>query len=129
MKIAASVIGIFGVVLYISSYQFKNRKTIVAMYSVANLMYVLQYLMLGAYTGVAMDFLALISSVIARKKGTAFIQKHHILIMLGLDALMIVAGLIFYQNFSRNIIMFFSAVKKVIVSIVSVCVSFLWMLS
>ena len=99
MKIAASVIGIFGVVLYISSYQFKNRKTIVAMYSVANLMYVLQYLMLGAYTGVAMDFLALISSVIARKKGTAFIQKHHILIMLGLDALMIVAGLIFYQNF------------------------------
>ena len=72
MKIAATIIGIIGVVLYISSYQFKRRKTIVAMYTVANLMYVIQYLMLGAYTGVAMDFLALISSVIAKKKDKPF---------------------------------------------------------
>ena len=40
MKIAANIIGVIGVVLYISSYQFKRRKTIVAMYTVANLMYV-----------------------------------------------------------------------------------------
>lgn len=98
MKIAANVIGVIGVVLYISSYQFKRRKTIVAMYTVANLMYVIQYLMLGAYTGVAMDFLALISSIIAKKKNNSFIAKYHIFIMLGLDALMIAAGLMLYQN-------------------------------
>lgn len=98
MKIAASIIGVIGVVLYISSYQFKKRKTIVAMYSVANIMYVIQYLLLGAYTGVAMDFLALISSVIARKRNIPFIQKYHRLIMLGLDACMITVGLLLYQN-------------------------------
>lgn len=99
MKIAASIIGIIGVVLYISSYQFKKRKTIVAMYSVANIMYVIQYLMLGAYTGVAMDFLALVSSIIARKRNIPFIQKYHRLIMLGLDTCMITVGLLLYQNF------------------------------
>lgn len=98
MKIAANIIGVIGVVLYISSYQFKRRKTIVAMYTVANLMYVIQYLMLGAYTGVAMDFLALISSIIAKKKTNSLIAKYHIFIMLGLDALMIAAGIMLYQN-------------------------------
>lgn len=98
MKIAATIIGVIGVALYISSYQFKKRKTIVAVYSVANIMYVIQYLMLGAYTGVAMDFLALASSLVARKRSIPFIQKYRRIIILLLDVCMVTVGLLLYQN-------------------------------
>ncbi len=48
MKLAGTIVGIIGVALYILSYQFKKRKTIVAVYSLANMLYVIQYILLGA---------------------------------------------------------------------------------
>jgi len=98
MKLAALIVGIAGVVLYILSYQFKNRKTIIATYSLANVMYILQYLLLGAYTGMAMDSLGFVSSLLARKKHTPFIKKYHKIIIILLDAMMITSGLLLYQN-------------------------------
>ena len=98
MNLSALIVGVTGVVLYILSYQFKNRKTIIAMYSTANVMYILQYLLLGAYTGVAMDFLGFVSSVLARKKHTPFMKRYYKIVILALDALMISAGLLLYQN-------------------------------
>lgn len=98
MKTAAIIIGIFGVALYISSYQFKNRKVIVAMYSAANILYVLQYIFLGAYSGMAMDSLAFISSLFARKMDKPFIRKYHKLIIIALDLCMVVAGMLLYKN-------------------------------
>ena len=98
MKLAALIIGIIGVVLYVLSYQFKNRKTIITVYTAANAMYIVQYLLLGAYTGMAMDFLGFVSSVLARRKQTPFMKKHYKTVMLLLDALMITTGLLLYQN-------------------------------
>ena len=98
MKLAALIIGVTGVILYILSYQFKNRKTIIAMYSSANIMYIIQYLLLGAYTGMAMDFLGFVSSILARKKHTPFMRKYYKIVVLILDAVMITVGLLLYQN-------------------------------
>jgi len=99
MNTLATIIGLLGVVIYISSYQFKNRKMIVAMYTIADVMYVLQYVLLGAYTGMAMDFLGLISSFLAGKKHKPFMQKHYKGVILALDISMVVVGLLLYQNF------------------------------
>lgn len=98
MKLLALIVGIMGVALYVLSYQFKNRKTIVLMYCSANILYVLQYLLLGAYTGMAMDSLGFVSSLFARKKHTPFMRKYYKIIVLLLDALMITSGLLLYQN-------------------------------
>ena len=99
MNTLATFIGILGVILYISSYQFKNRKTIVDIYTLADVRYVLQYILLGAYTGMAMDFLGLISSFLAGKKNTPFMQKHYKSVIVALDLSMVVVGLLLFQNF------------------------------
>ena len=98
MKTVAIVIGLVGVALYISSYQFKNRKTIVAVFSLANLFYVVQYILLGAYSGMAMDSLALVSSLFARKMTNPIIRKYRKLIIIGLDLCMVVVGILLYKN-------------------------------
>lgn len=98
MKTIATIVGILAVTLYISSYQFKNRKTIVAVYSTANLLYVLQYILLGAYTGMAMDTISFVSSVLARKRHTPFIQKYYKLVIAAMIISMITAGVLLYQN-------------------------------
>ncbi len=98
MKIAATIVGILGVVLYISSYQFKKRKTIVTVYSIANFLYVLQYFLLGAFSGVAMDGLGFVSSLFAAKKENALVKKYHKLIIVVIDLLMVVAGIMLYKN-------------------------------
>ncbi|MBQ8868909.1 MAG: YgjV family protein [Oscillospiraceae bacterium] len=98
MNLAALVVGIIGVALYVLSYQFKKRKTIVAMYSAANVMYVMQYILLGAYTGMAMDSLGFVSSLLARKKHTPFMRKYYKIIVLLLDVLMVTSGILLYQN-------------------------------
>jgi hypothetical protein len=54
--------------------------------------------MLSAYTGMAMDLLALFSSVLARKRNLPFIYKYRRAIIIGLDVLMIVVGLLLYEN-------------------------------
>ena len=98
MQTLATIIGILAVALYISSYQFKNRKTIVAVYSISNALYVLQYILLGAYTGMAMDTISFVSSILARKRNTPFIQKYCKFIIAGMILSMITAGLLLYQN-------------------------------
>ena len=98
MKTAAIIIGFVGVALYVLSYQFKNRKTIVATYSIANVLYIIQYIMLAAYTGMAMDLLAFFSSVLARKRNLPFIYKYRYVIIICLDVLMIAVGLALYEN-------------------------------
>lgn len=98
MKTIATIVGILAVTLYISSYQFKNRKTIVAVYSTANALYVLQYILLGAYTGMAMDMISFVSSILARKRNTPFIQKYCKYVIATMIVCMITAGLLLYQN-------------------------------
>ena len=98
MKTIATIVGILAVTLYISSYQFKNRRTIVAVYSTANLLYVLQYILLGAYTGMAMDLISFVSSILARKRHVPFIQKYCRYIIACMILSMIIAGTVLYQN-------------------------------
>ncbi len=98
LEIIATVIGILAVVIYIASYQFKNRKAIVFMYTVSNFLYVVQYILLGAFTGMAMDTLAFIVSILASKRDNEIIYKYRKVIIAVFDALMIIAGLVLYEN-------------------------------
>ncbi len=49
--IAAQIIGIIGVVLFVLSFQIKSNKKLFFMQILANIMFAIQFVMLGAYSG------------------------------------------------------------------------------
>ena len=73
---SAQVIGIAAIALFLWSYQQKERKRIIALNVSSRALYIIQYLLLGAFSGAVLDILGSISSVIATKKDTPFLKKH-----------------------------------------------------
>ena len=66
--IISQIIGLAAVGLYLLSYQLKNRKQIVWTTFFSNVLYVLQYILLGAFSGAVMDALCTVGSFFAGKK-------------------------------------------------------------
>ena len=98
MVIAAQIVGVAAVVSFLMSFQFKSRKNILAVNIISRALYILQYLMLGAFEGAVLDFLGMISSVIAKYKDNAPIKKYCIIIMTVMNASLIAVGLALYEN-------------------------------
>lgn len=76
MLILAQIIGFTAVGLYLFSYQLKKRTQIVWVTFVSNLFYVLQYCLLGAFSGAVMDILSTAASFLAAKKHAPRWKKH-----------------------------------------------------
>ena len=62
MLIISQVIGVAAVALYLISYQLKKRRDIVWVTCISNALYVLQYILLGAFSRAIMDFMSTVSS-------------------------------------------------------------------
>lgn len=76
MLIASQIIGFAAVALYLLSYQLKKRRQIVWVTCISNALYVLQYLLLGAFSGAVMDFMSTVSSFFAAKKNTPAFSRY-----------------------------------------------------
>ena len=76
MLIISQIIGISAVGLYLLSYQLKKRKQIVWVTCFSNALYVLQYVLLGAFSGAVMDTLSTVGSFFAGKKHSPTIKKY-----------------------------------------------------
>ena len=68
LLVVSQIIGLGAVGLYLLSYQLKKRKHIVWATCISNALYVLQYLLLGAFSGAIMDFMSTVSSFFSAKK-------------------------------------------------------------
>ncbi len=90
--IIPQIIGIVAVVTFLLGYLQKKRKNIILLNVTSRILYILQYLLLGAFSGAVLDVLGTVSSVIAGKKDSAFIKKHTKLIFVSVNLSMIVAG-------------------------------------
>ncbi len=66
--IVSQITGFAAVGLYLLSYQLKTRKQIVWATCFSNVLYVLQYILLGAFSGAIMDALSTVGSFFAGKK-------------------------------------------------------------
>lgn len=87
MIVAAQIIGIVAVALYMLSFQLKKRQNIVFTVCLSNLLYVLQYILLGAFSGAALDGLSTVSSFFSAKKNSPKFKRFSKLtayIMMGL---------------------------------------------
>jgi len=93
LLIVSQVIGAAAVGLYLLSYQLKKRRQIVWVTCASNALYVLQYLLLGAFSGAALDFLSTVSSFFAGKKNVPGWKKYMKRIIPLSFLLMLAAGL------------------------------------
>ena len=74
--VVSQIIGLFAVGLYLLSYQLKKRKQIVWVTCISNTLYVVQYLLLGAFSGAVMDILSTVSSFFATQKNEQSFKRY-----------------------------------------------------
>lgn len=98
MYITAQIIGILAVATFLLSHQLKKRKNIILVNAISSCLYVLQYILLGAFEGAAIDVLSAVSTVTAHNKDKKFIDKYTKMIVTGLNLLILTAGLVLYKN-------------------------------
>ena len=96
--IVSQVIGFLAVASFLLSYQLKKRKNIILCNVLSRCLYILQYVLLGAFEGAVLDVLGAISSVIAAKKHLPFIKKHTKIFVVCMDLIIVAAGLLLYVN-------------------------------
>ena len=89
----AQILGLSAVGLFLLSFQFKKRGQIVFITCISNSMFVIQYLMLGAYSGAAMDFLSTLSSLLASQKNQPKFRRFAKVAAVGILSLIFVTGL------------------------------------
>ena len=98
MKILALIVGLTAVTVFLLGYQQKTRKRIIIFNATSRVLYVLQYILLGAFEGAALDIAGIIASALAHKKNTPFVKKHLKLVILGCNTLIVLTGLPLYKN-------------------------------
>ena len=97
-EIIAVAFGLTATALFVFSYQFKTRKTIVLVNGLSRCFYVLQYILLGAWVGAATDLLAAVITAVALSKKLDAAPKTKWLILGTLFAMIIASGVLLYQN-------------------------------
>ena len=98
MYIIAQIVGIVAVATFLISYQLKRRRNIMLVNAVSSAVYVLQYVLLGAFEGAVIDVLSAFSTVMAHQKHKGFIAKHIRAVVVAVNLLFVFAGLALYKN-------------------------------
>ena len=94
----AFIVGIFAVCLYLLGYLQKKRKNIIILNLSSRLLYIVQYILLGAFEGALLDVCGSASSVLAQNKDRGIIKKHLIPFFIGVNLAIIAIGLSLYVN-------------------------------
>lgn len=102
-SIVPQIIGALAVITFLLSYQQKKRRAIIITNAVSRLLYIIQYILLGAFSGAALDVLGMLSSILAERKHTTFIQKHLKTIFISVNFVIIAVGL-FICFLSKNVL-------------------------
>lgn len=94
MDIIPQIIGLAAVATFLLSYQQKKRKNIIMLNVISRILYICQYLMLGAFSGAVLDIIGAFTSAIAEKKDSPLIKKHLFTVIFSVNAVTVIAGLI-----------------------------------
>ncbi|MBQ3151043.1 MAG: YgjV family protein [Clostridia bacterium] len=98
MKYVANAVGLLAVAMFVLSYQQKKRRNIVLCNAASRALYVLQYILLGAFEGAVLDVVGIFASVAAQHKDSPFIKKYLKAVMVIVNLVIIASGLIMYKN-------------------------------
>lgn len=106
LEIIANIVGIFAVIMFVLSYQMKKRKGIVLCNVISRVLYVAQYLLLGAFEGAVLDIVGVVASVLAQNKDSKYIKKYQTVVIIGVNVLIVVSGILLYENIFSLLPMF-----------------------
>ena len=98
MTFAAQIIGLLAVATFLLSYQQKKRKNIIFLNATSRVLYIIQYIMLGAFEGAALDIMGTFSSVAAQNKDKGFIRKYVKAVFILINAVIFLIGILLYKN-------------------------------
>lgn len=98
MKLVATIVGLMAVALCILSYQMKTRRNIILFNGSSRVLYVAQYIMLGAFEGALLDLVALLVTVICKNRDKGIIKKHLIFAFILSNVFIVASGLVLYDN-------------------------------
>ena len=96
--IISQIIGLLAVTMFLLSYQQKRRKNIIVFNVISRTLYLVQYLLLGAFEGAVLDILGAVSSVVATQKDAVVIRKYLKFWVIGIDLVIVAVGLLLYEN-------------------------------
>ena len=91
--IIPQIVGLLAVGAFFLSYQQKKRRNIIITNVISRVLYILQYILLGAFAGAVLDVLGILSSVLAEKKDIPFIKKHQKAVFISVNILITAAGI------------------------------------
>ncbi len=94
----AHIFGVLAVITFLLSFQFKTRRNIIAVNLTSRILYILQYILLGAFEGAVLDFSGFVLSFFSRYKEKECVLKHSKPIIAGVIILLTAIGLCFYEN-------------------------------
>ena len=94
----AHILGVAAVVTFLLSFQFKKRKSIIAVNLTSRFLYILQYVLLGAFEGAVLDFIGLVFSFFAGYKEKEFVAKNFKAIMIVINLFLLAVGIALYEN-------------------------------
>lgn len=94
----AQILGILAVVTFLLSFQMKTRRNILVVNITSRLLYILQYIFLGALEGAVLDFSGLILSFFAKYKENQFVSKHFKAIIIVINILLIAIGIALWES-------------------------------
>ena len=86
------IIGLLAVATFLLSYQQKKRANIILLNVISRCLYILQYLLLGAFAGAVLDILGAVSSVVAGRKHTGFVKRHTKAVLIAMNVCILLAG-------------------------------------
>ncbi len=94
----AHILGVLAVATFLLCFQFKTRKNIIVMNLISRTLYILQYILLGAFEGAVLDFSGFLLSFFARYKENEIMKKYFKLIIAVVNILLLIIGLYMYEN-------------------------------
>ena len=98
MPVLANVLGLCAVACFVISYQMKARRSIIVLGAISRILYVLQYVLLGAFDGALLDMVAFVISLLCSQTEKGFVKKHFALTVVLSNVLIVSVGMLTYRN-------------------------------
>ena len=98
LEIIATIVGGIAAAIYVASYQCKKRNWILFLGALSRVLFILQYVLLGAFSGAVLDLIAILAALIAGKKGHPTVKKLLVPIIVLIHAAILVASILLYQS-------------------------------
>ena len=94
----ALILGLSAVACFLLSYLQRRRDRILALNLTSRVLYVTQYLLLGAWEGAALDVAGALSAFLAQGRERRWMRRCRLLVLLGVNAAVIAVGLLLYRD-------------------------------